>query len=54
MPGTPGTLSEVSPTSAWTSITFAGGTPKYSSTPASSIRRSGRYPGLPLAPDSKS
>ena len=28
MPGTPGTLSEVSPTSAWTSMTFSGGTPK--------------------------
>ena len=32
MPGTPGTLSLVSPISDWTSITFSGGTPNFSIT----------------------
>ena len=32
MPGAPGTLSTLSPQSAWTSTTFSGGTPNFSMT----------------------
>ena len=37
MPGTPGTLSVLSPASAWTSTTLSGGTPNFSSTSGSRI-----------------
>ena len=32
MPGAPGTLSTLSPASAWMSITFSGGAPNFSNT----------------------
>ena len=37
MPGTPGTLSTLSPHSAWTSMTLSGPTPNFSRTSASPI-----------------
>ena len=40
MPGTPGTLSTESPASDCTSITFSGGTPNFSITSGTPIRRS--------------
>ena len=40
MPGTPGTLSTLSPASACTSTTFSGGTPNFSMTSAMPMRLS--------------
>jgi hypothetical protein len=40
MPGTPGTLSTESPASACTSTTLSGGTPNFSITSATPMRRS--------------
>ena len=37
MPGTPGTLSTLSPISAWASISFSGGMPNFSTTSAAPI-----------------
>ena len=40
MPGTPGTLSVLSPISAWTSTTLSGPTPNFSATSGAAIRLS--------------
>ena len=45
MPLTPGTLSTLSPQSAWTSTTLSGVTPNFSITSSGPIQRSGGWPG---------